>query len=64
MQILFPTGASKRLREGPEEGRYRGDPAVVGPLALPTLRGVIERPGFFPGKQAPRAVINNDSGSN
>lgn len=44
MQILFPTEASRRIREGAEEGRYKGDPAAVAPMALPTARGVIGRP--------------------
>lgn len=50
MQVLFPTGTSRRIGERPEEGRYMGDPAVVGPVALPTPRGVVKRPRVLSGE--------------
>lgn len=51
----------RRIREGPKEGRHRGDTAAVGFSLTPN--GIIKSgdQGSFWGKQVPMAVVNNDS---
>lgn len=51
----------RRIREGPKEGRHRGDTAAVGFSLTPN--GIVKSgdQGSFGGKQVPMAVVNNDS---
>lgn len=64
LEVLFPTWSSRRIGEGPEEGRYRGDAAAKGSVALPySASGVVKsrasRPRVLSGGNKYQQLVNN-----